>query len=94
MFAGLGSAAPVLTETVEMIAAAVPDKALFQVDVGDHSGNGFAQQIHITADPLSRRRLVTGSPSRNAAAQPSRMPEGRYIYTAPRPWRHHALVAL
>ncbi len=51
LFAGLGSAAPVLSETVQMIRDAVGDqKTQYQVDVNAHGQNHFAQQLNIAAD--------------------------------------------
>ena len=55
LFVGLGSAAPVLTETVGMIGAAVGgSSSLFQADVSEHEKNGFAQQLHIQDDRYVR----------------------------------------
>jgi hypothetical protein len=57
LFVGLGSAAPVLSETVAMIAAAAgQQKAFYQADVGDYAHNDFAGQLNITAD-----RYIRGS---------------------------------
>jgi hypothetical protein len=57
LFVGLGSAAPVLSETVTMIAAAVgQQKAFYQADVGEHAHSDFAQQLNVTED-----RYIRGS---------------------------------
>jgi hypothetical protein len=56
LFVGLGSAAPVLSETIGMIAAAVGQKDFYQADIGDHANNQFAQQLNITSD-----RYIRGS---------------------------------
>jgi len=46
LFIGLGSPAPVLTETVQMIADAVGDSERFyQADVVAHDQSGFAAQL-------------------------------------------------
>lgn len=48
VFAGLGSAAPVLTATIDMIQAALGgNKTLYQADIGEFQNNGFAQQLGI-----------------------------------------------
>lgn len=55
LFVGLGSAAPVLTETVRMIGGAVGgSSALFQADVSEHEKNGFAQQLEIQPERYMR----------------------------------------
>jgi hypothetical protein len=52
LFVGLGSAAPVLTATIDMIQSALGgNKTLYQADLGPFTGNGFAQQLNI---PLER----------------------------------------
>jgi hypothetical protein len=57
VFVGLGSAAPVLSETVTMIAAAIgQQKAFYQADVGEHAHNDFAQQLNVSED-----RYIRGS---------------------------------
>jgi hypothetical protein len=57
LFVGLGSAAPVLSETVTMIAAAVgQQKAFYQADIGEHAHNDFAQQLNV-----SENRYIRGS---------------------------------
>ncbi len=56
LFVGLGSAAPVLSETIGMIAAAVGQKDFYQADIGEHANNQFAQQLNITSD-----RYIRGS---------------------------------
>ena len=57
LFVGLGSAAPVLSETVTMIAAAVgQQKAFYQADLGEHASNDFARQLNVTGD-----RYICGS---------------------------------
>lgn len=51
LFVGLGSAAPVLSETVAMIANALGhQKNFYQADLGAHENNYFAQQLQIAAD--------------------------------------------
>jgi hypothetical protein len=51
LFVGLGSAAPVLSETVAMIANALGHlKNFYQADRGDYENNYFAQQLHIAPD--------------------------------------------
>lgn len=48
VFAGLGSAAPVLTATLDMIQFALGgNKTLYQADIGAFQNNGFAQQLGI-----------------------------------------------
>lgn len=48
VFVGLGSAAPVLTATVDMIQSALGgNKTLYQADIGAFQNNGFAQQLGI-----------------------------------------------
>jgi hypothetical protein len=56
LFVGLGSAAPVLSETVGMIAAAVGQKVFYQADVSEYADNGFARELNIAAD-----RYIRGS---------------------------------
>jgi hypothetical protein len=57
LFVGLGSAAPVLSETVTMIAAAVgQQKAFYQADIGEHARNDFAQKLNVPED-----RYIRGS---------------------------------
>ena len=51
LFAGLGSAAPVLSETVEMIRIALGgQKAFYQADVNAHGVNYFAQHLNVAAN--------------------------------------------
>jgi hypothetical protein len=51
LFIGLGSPAPVLTETVQMIAEAVGGgKAFYQADIAPYEGNVFAESLGIAAD--------------------------------------------
>lgn len=52
LFVGLGSAAPVLTESIDMISGAIggAHKSIFQADVGEHAANHFSQELGITAD--------------------------------------------
>lgn len=51
LFVGLGSAAPVLSETVSMIVDAVAgQKTFYQADIGDFAANAFAQQLSVTAE--------------------------------------------
>jgi hypothetical protein len=51
LFAGLGSPAPVLSETVEMVHGALGNqKAFYQVDISEHGANYFAQQLNVTVD--------------------------------------------
>jgi hypothetical protein len=51
VFAGLGSAAPVLTATIDMIQAALGgNKTLYQADIGPFLNNGFAQQLNIPGE--------------------------------------------
>lgn len=51
VFAGLGSAAPVLTATIDMIQAALGgNKTLYQADIGPYQSNGFAQQLGISEE--------------------------------------------
>lgn len=57
LFAGLGSAAPVLSATIEMIQGALDgNKMLFQADLGEFALNGFAAQLHIPEE-----RYIRGS---------------------------------
>jgi hypothetical protein len=50
LFVGLGSAAPVLSETVAMIVEALAgQKTFYQADIGDFSTNAFAQQLGVDA---------------------------------------------
>jgi hypothetical protein len=50
LFVGLGSAAPVLSETVAMIVDAVAgQKTFYLADVGDFATNTFAQQLNVDA---------------------------------------------
>ena len=56
LFVGLGSAAPVLSETVRMIATAVGEKEFYQADINDYANNGLAQQLNIAVD-----RYIPGS---------------------------------
>lgn len=55
LFVGLGSAAPVLTETISMITDAVAGaKAFYQADVALHGGNQFTNQLSVPADRYIR----------------------------------------
>jgi hypothetical protein len=56
LFAGLGSAAPVLSETVAMITAAVGQKTFYQADIGEYAHNDFARQLNVPED-----RYIHGS---------------------------------
>ena len=57
LFAGLGSAAPVLSATIQMIQGALNgNKVLFQADLGEFANNGFAAQLHIPEE-----RYIRGS---------------------------------
>lgn len=49
LFVGLGSPAPVLSETVQMIVTAVGNnKTFYQADISAFSDNGFAQQLGLS----------------------------------------------
>lgn len=51
LFVGLGSAAPVLSETVRMIANILGNaRTFFQAGCGDHAQNNFAKQLNVGAD--------------------------------------------
>ncbi len=51
LFAGLGSAAPVLSATLAMIQGALgAEKTIYQADIGDLAGNTLAQQLNIPAE--------------------------------------------
>jgi len=51
LFAGLGSAAPVLTSTIGLIQKALDGgKALYQADIGDYDANHFAEQLNIAPE--------------------------------------------
>ncbi len=57
LFAGLGSAAPVLTATIDMIQGALDgNKILYQADPSPFDANGFAAQLNIPED-----RYILGS---------------------------------
>ena len=59
LFAGLGSAAPVLSATLTMIQEALgAEKTIYQADIGDLAGNMLAQQLNIPAGTLHQGQLV------------------------------------
>ncbi|KPF53339.1 hypothetical protein IP65_13075 [Novosphingobium sp. AAP1] len=73
LFAGLGSAAPVLSTTIAMIQNALAGgKQLYQADVAPFNANVFAQQLNISADRYIRGTwggVVSKLAERIAAAQ-------------------------
>ncbi|KAB2770264.1 hypothetical protein F9K84_05825 [Brucella anthropi] len=51
LFVGLGSDAPVLSRTVNMITGAVGhQKTFYQADIGEHAANYFSQQLQVAAE--------------------------------------------
>lgn len=55
LFAGLGSAAPVLSATLAMIQEALgAEKTIYQADIGELEGNALAEQLNIPAERYIR----------------------------------------
>jgi hypothetical protein len=55
LFIGLGSAAPVLSETISMIAGAVGgERTFYQADVVAHNDSCFAEQLEVPSDRYIR----------------------------------------